>query len=78
MDEVTSTPEACPLADRISLNAAEAAVLLGVSDKLVYTWMKEYPDFPAVKIGGRRLISRSLLQAWFEKQLQSQGGVSIG
>ena len=70
MDELKSSRQSCPLSDRISLSIQDAAELLGVSDRLVYDWLKKYPDFPAVKIGGRKLISRPLLQAWFEKHVE--------
>ncbi len=70
MDEVKSSRQSCSLTDRISLSVADAAVLLGVSDRLVYDWMQKYPDFPSVKIGGRKLISRQRLQDWFEKHIE--------
>lgn len=60
----------CPLSEKISLSVREAAELLSVSDRTVYGWLGKYPDFPAVRIGGRLLISRPALQEWFAGQLQ--------
>lgn len=61
----------CPLSERISLGVADAAVLLGVSDRLIYDWMGKYPDFPAVRLGGRLLISRPALETWFSEQVKT-------
>ena len=58
----------CPLSEKISLSVREAAELLSVSDRTVYSWLS-LDGFPAVKIGGRLLISRVALQDWFAEQL---------
>ena len=51
----------------LGLGISEAAELLGVSE----TAMRELchrPDFPAVKVAGKYLISRAGLAAWLEKE----------
>ena len=56
--------------DRIALSAAEAATLIGVSKTKMYELMKrEDCDF-AFLLGGRRLVSRSKLEAWIERQAE--------
>lgn len=60
----------CPLSERISLGVSDAAALLGVSERLVYEWLEKYRDFPAVKLGGRLLISRAKLETWFENRIE--------
>lgn len=70
MDELKKAEQKCPLSERISLSVADAALMLGVSERLVYEWQRQYSDFPAVKLGGRLLISRSALEEWFSQQLE--------
>ena len=55
-------------ADKIALSAAEAAQLVGVSRSLMYEWMKRDDCDFAFMIGGRRLVSRSRLEAWIERK----------
>ncbi len=56
--------------DRIAVSAMEAATLIGVSKTKMYELMKrEDCDF-AFLLGGRRLISRSKLEAWIERQAE--------
>lgn len=55
--------------DPIAISASEAAELLGVSKPTVYQFMR-MSDFPAVKIGGRRLISFAGLQLWMERRTE--------
>ena len=58
------------MTERITLSAAEAAAILGISKTKMYELMKrEDCDF-AFMLGGRRLISRSRLEAWIEKQAE--------
>ena len=58
------------MGDRITLSAAEAATLLGISKTKLYEIMRrEDCDF-AFMLGGRRLISRTKLEAWVERQTE--------
>lgn len=60
--------------NRITLSAAEAADALGISKTKMYEIMRrEDADF-AFMLGGRRLISRSKLEAWIERQTVNQRG----
>ncbi len=47
------------------LTVPEAAKLLKVCDKTVYTWTHR-ADFPAVRIGNITRIPYNLLMAWVE------------
>ncbi len=54
--------------ERIALSVPDAAALIGVSKTKMYEIMKrEDCDF-ALMLGGRRLISRSKLEAWIDRQ----------
>ena len=53
--------------DRITISVNEAAQMLGVSRPTLYALMKN-KDFPAFKLGGRRLISREGLVKWIAAQ----------
>lgn len=53
------------------LTVPEAAKLLKVCSKTVYTWAHR-ADFPAVKIGNTTRIPYSLLMAWVETQAQKK------
>ena len=53
--------------DRITISVNEAAQMLGVSRPTLYGLMKN-ADFPAFKLGGRRLISRDGLIKWIADQ----------
>ena len=58
------------MTERITLSASEAAAILGISKTKMYELMKrEDCDF-AFMLGGRRLISRSRLEAWIERQVE--------
>lgn len=60
------------MGDRITLSAAEAATLLGISKTKLYEIMRrEDCDF-AFMLGGRRLISRTKLEAWVERQTEAR------
>lgn len=60
--------------NRITLSAAEAAALLGISKTKMYEIMRrEDADF-AFMLGDRRLISRSKLEAWIERECKKQNG----
>lgn len=53
-------------------NVTEAAEALGISRRSMYELMNR-EDFPAaLKIGGRRLISRELLAEWVRQQAGGQ------
>lgn len=57
----------CPLSEKISLSVPETAAVLSVSERTVRKLL-EQPDFPALKVGNRILVSRSGLEQWvFER-----------
>lgn len=55
--------------ERVALSVTEAAALLGVSRPTVYQLMNR-ADFPAFRIGARRLISRAGLERWVQEQAE--------
>ena len=60
--------------ERIALSASEAADMIGISKSKMYELIKsEDCDF-AFMLGGRRLISRSKLEAWVERQTEARAG----
>ena len=63
--------------EKIAISVNEAAKLLGVSRPTLYGLMKN-ADFPAFKLGGRRLISRAGLERWVEAQAQRGHDVTGG
>ena len=52
-----------PLTNRLCLSVQEAAGLIGISARGIYNLSRD-AGLPTVKIGGRRLIRRSDLEAW--------------
>ncbi len=48
-------------------NVTEAAAALGISRRSMYDLMHR-EDFPTLKVGGRRLISKELLAEWVNAQ----------
>ena len=59
--------------DRIALSVTEAASLIGLSKSKMYEVIRsEDCDF-CFTVGGRRLISRSKLEAWVERQTERAG-----
>lgn len=52
-------------------NVTEAAAALGVSRRTMYDLMHR-EDFPTLKVGGRRLISKELLAEWVRVQAGGQ------
>ena len=48
-------------------NVTEAAAALGVSRRTMYDLINR-EDFPTLKIGGRRLISKELLAEWVRQE----------
>ena len=61
------------MTDRITLSAAEAAATLGISKTKMYEIMKRSDCDFAFMLGGRRLISRSKLEAWIDRQTEKAG-----
>ena len=55
----------------LTYNVTEAAQALGISRRSMYDLMHR-EDFPTLKVGGRRLISRELLAAWVREQAGGQ------
>ena len=53
--------------ERLAVNAAEAAELLGISVP-VFRQLTRRADFPAVKLGRRWVISVAGLQRWLDEQ----------
>lgn len=51
----------------LTYNVNEAAAALGVSRRTMYELINQ-KNFPTLKIGGRRLISRELLAEWVRVQ----------
>lgn len=64
----------CRLSEKIALSVKETAVMLSVSEHTVYDLLHR-EDFPAMKIGGRTLVSRSRLEEWVNKQTDNSGCV---
>ena len=56
------------MSDRITLSAAEAAETLGISKTKMYELMKRSDCEFSLMLGGRRLINRSRLEAWIDRQ----------
>lgn len=55
------------MSERIAVNAAEAAEMLGISVP-VLRQLTRRADFPAVKLGRRWVISVAGLQRWLDEQ----------
>lgn len=55
----------------LTYNVTEAAAALGVSRRTMYELINR-KDFPTLKIGGRRLISRELLAEWVRVQADGE------
>ncbi len=49
--------------DKVGLTVSEAAELLGLSVRNVYT-LTHRADFPAVRVGRKILVLRGRLEAW--------------
>ena len=60
--------------DRITLSAAEAAETLGISKTKMYEIMKRSDCDFSFMLGGRRLINRSKLEAWIDRQTEASVG----
>lgn len=57
--------------ERLTLTVEEAAQMLGICSKKVYT-LTHRADFPTIKLGRRTLISREGLREWVRKQEQNR------
>lgn len=57
-----------PAPVKIALSASEAAELISVSKSKMYEILRQDDCDFSFMIGGRRLISRSKLEAWIERQ----------
>jgi len=59
------------MSERLVYSVEEAAEVLGVSRRTMYTLIHR-EDFPTLKVGGRRLISQELLAEWVRTQAGGQ------
>ena len=57
------------MADKLAYSPSETAEVLGVSRPTVYALMKR-ADFPAFKVGARKLVSVEGLRAWVAAQVE--------
>ena len=60
--------------EKIALSVPEAAALIGVSKTKMYEILKRSDCNFSVMLGGRRLISRTKLEAWIDQQTEVQAG----
>ena len=63
--------------DKLAYSVTEAAQALGVSRRTMYDLINR-EDFPTLKVGGRRLISRELLAEWVRIQAGGQKEAAPG
>lgn len=61
-----------PISEKIALSVPEAAALIGVSKTKMYELLKRSDCDFSVVLGGRRLISRAKLEAWIDRQTETQ------
>ena len=61
------------MTDRITLSAAEAAATLGISKTKMYEIMRRDDADFSFMLDGRRLINRSKLEAWIDRQTEKVG-----
>ncbi len=61
----------------LTYSVTEAAEALGVSRRTMYDLINR-EDFPTLKVGGRRLISRELLAEWVRVQAGGQKEAACG
>ncbi|MBS0265430.1 MAG: helix-turn-helix domain-containing protein [Planctomycetes bacterium] len=70
-DELETTPELpVPLADKVLLTSAEAATLLSISERTLWT-LTEAGHIPCVRIGNLKRYRREALHAWAESEEES-------
>lgn len=72
-DKIMTAPDGQSRApvERLAYTVEEAAEALGVSRSIMYTLVHR-EDFPAIKIGKRRMISTTLLAEWVETQARNR------
>ncbi len=59
----TKEPEAVPISKRTTLSVPEAARLLGISDKHMWSFIHRR-EIPTVRLGGRVMVRKSTLDQW--------------
>lgn len=57
--------------ERIALSVPEAAIMIGVSKSKMYEVINRADCDFAFMLGGRRLINRSKLEAWIDRQTEA-------
>ena len=62
------------MTDRLTLSAAEAAAILGISKTKMYEVLKRSDCDFSFMLGGRRLVNRSKLEAWIDRQTEARAG----
>ena len=60
--------------ERIALSVPEAATLIGISKAKMYEVMKRSDCDFSFMLGGRRLVNRSKLEAWIDRQTEARAG----
>ena len=55
--------------EKLVLSVAEAAKIVGISDRYMYSLVKT-EGFPTIRIGKRLLVSRPGLERWLEAKAQ--------
>ena len=59
-----------PVNEKIAISVPEAAALIGVSKTKMYEIIKQADCDFMFMLGGRRLITRTKLEAWIERQTE--------
>ena len=73
-DRPIDAPDQIP-AGRICYSVAEAAALIGVSPRQIYT-LAHKAGLPTIRLLGRRLIRRADLEAWLAAQPVDRPGAN--
>ena len=60
--------------ERIALSVREAATMIGVSKTKMYQLINRNDCDFAFMLGGRRLVNRSKLEAWIDRQTEVNAG----
>jgi len=60
-----------PGVQRLTVNRAEAASMLGISERLLWTWTNA-GQIPHVRIGARVLYPVEALRQWLDDQTQAR------
>lgn len=58
---------------KIALSVSEAAELIGISKAKMYEVIRRADCDFSFMLGGRRLINRSKLEAWIDRQTEAAG-----